>query len=538
MQRLQWGLGVGVAVVLAGATAWGQANTAGGDGRTRLTLNLRDVEIQDALKLIAQQTGLNVVAGKEVTGKVTLTVKDVDVWQALDLLAFTNDIAYEQQERTVRVMTAAAYEQLYGDRFLDHRRWRVFGLRYARATQMIGLFEQLKSPLGRVATHEPSNTVLVLDVPSHLAQMERAMRETDRPIQTRLFVLSHAQPATAREQLASLLTPGVGVVTVDERTNQLAVTDVPEKLDVIERLLRAFDEPSREVLIEAKIIQVTLRDELSLGIDWQGVFRQAQARARSRFTALGDVLGGQATGGVFTFARSLEGADNVSVLVDAIKQVGQTEILSSPRIAAMDRQEAKILVGTKEAFVTTTTINPGGGSPVTAAEQVTFVDVGVKLYVTPTIHGDGWVSLKIRPEVSSVERQLETAQKNKIPIVRTSEAETQVLVQDGVTIIIAGLIEDRHERSRQQVPGLGDIPLVGAAFSGRTRSHKKTETVIFLTPHVLAGGAPLSAAETDEERTRRKAMDEHVHAYVIERAVCAAQRRLLHGEKAVEKTIP
>ena len=106
--------------------------------------------------------------------------------------------------------------------------------------------------------------------------------------------------------------------------------------------------------------------------------------------------------------------------------------------------------------------------------------------MTPTIKPDGFVQLKIRPEVSSVERELKTSQGNTIPIVKTSEAETHVLLKSGTTIIIGGLIEDRVEKSQDRIPWLGAVPVLGAAFRTSKDTVKKTETVIFLTPYVIS----------------------------------------------------
>jgi type II secretory pathway component GspD/PulD (secretin) len=125
-------------------------------------------------------------------------------------------------------------------------------------------------------------------------------------------------------------------------------------------------------------------------------------------------------------------------------------------------------------------------SPI-VAETVSFVDVGMKLYVTPTIGDDGYITMKIRPEVSSVDRILRTSQNNPIPIVRTSESETTVMVKDGITITIAGLIEEREINKVEGVPLLCKIPILGYLFTNTSKQKEKTELVIFLTPRIMTG---------------------------------------------------
>jgi len=160
---------------------------------------------------------------------------------------------------------------------------------------------------------------------------------------------------------------------------------------------------------------------------------------------------------------------------------------------ALNNQEAKILVGTKDAYITSTTSQSGTGTAVTS-QTVNFVDVGIKLYVTPTVNRDGFVTMKIRPEISSSERTSITSegQITQVPIVTTSEAETAVMVKDGVTIIIGGLKKEEKTKTVKKIPLVGDIPLLGSFFKSISNEVKKTELVILLTPHIMAGDSPFT----------------------------------------------
>ena len=145
--------------------------------------------------------------------------------------------------------------------------------------------------------------------------------------------------------------------------------------------------------------------------------------------------------------------------------------------------EAKILVGKKEVFVTVTTTSTNGS--VVNSPAIQFVDVGTKLFVSPTIKPDGNIQLKIRPEISTAEVDNTSVPNSRIPIVSTTEAETNVLVKSGATLIIGGLIETKDERSNSQIPVLGDIPIIGVAFRGSSVTKKKSEIVVFLTPQII-----------------------------------------------------
>ena len=165
--------------------------------------------------------------------------------------------------------------------------------------------------------------------------------------------------------------------------------------------------------------------------------------------------------------------------------MGKTKILSNPKIVAINNQEAKIHVGERQAYVTTTTTT--GSSTNTISEDVTFVDVGIQLSVTPTINDDGFIMMKVKPEVSSVTSILTTSTGNKIPIIDTALTETTVLIKDNTTLIIGGLRKEEKSNSTEQVPFLGNIPLIGFFFKQSSTKTDRTELLVMLTPHVISG---------------------------------------------------
>ncbi len=443
----------------------------------RISLDLKGVDILDVLKLFSQKSGLNFVAGRNVTGRITIFVNDVDVWDAFELIIGANELAYEQRGDIVTVMTARDYELLYGEKFQARTRNLVQPLRYAKAVQAATVLNQVKSTVGQVVVDEATNTLVLTDVPGRLEEMRRLLKDLDRPTQTRVYTFNYADAEKLKEKVQELLSP-VGTFTFDARTNKAIISDLEEVLQKADQVVRAFDVPDGQVLIDAKILKVDLTNQMDLGIDWARVLSGVDTTARSNFRVLSDIVGGTATGGAL---KLLTATGNSQLIIEALKKLTTTETISNPRIMVSNNQEAKILVGTREAVVTTTTTVPATGSTVTAPE-IQFVDVGTKLYVTPNIKPDGHVQMKIRPEVSS--STVTTFQNNRIPIVTSTEAETNVLVKSGVTLIIGGLIETKHDRTDSRLPVLGDIPFLGAAFRGSTDTKKKTELVVFLTPQI------------------------------------------------------
>jgi len=447
-----------------------------------ITLALKGADILDVLRLLSEQSGLNFVAGQNVSGrKVTIYVKDVDVWEAFMRIVDANELAYERQNDLINVMTATDYELIYGEKFNERRRNIVIPLKFAKANQLATVLNNLKSNLGQVMVDESSNTVIFNDIPNRLEEMKRLVAQMDRPTETRIYNLNYAEAEKLREKLQEFLTPGVGTMSFDARTNKAVITDLADVIPKIEKIILAFDEREGQVLIDSKLVKVELTNDESFGVDWQQVFAGVDMKARGNFRVLADVVNGTAAGAALKYLSAPDG--NTQVIIEALKKFGKVETVSNPRIAVSNGQEAKILVGTKEAFVTVTTTVPATGSVVTSPE-IQFVDVGTKLFVTPNVKRDGQVQLKIRPEVSTA--RIEVFQNNRIPIVSTTEAETNVLIKSGATLIIGGLIETKTERNQSQLPVLGDLPIVGSAFRSRIDTSRKSELVVFLTPQIMS----------------------------------------------------
>jgi len=455
-----------------------------------ISLDLKGVNILDVLKLISKESGLNIAAGQNVRGTVTIFLKDVDIWDALRIVLETNGLAYEREGNLVKVMTDQDYERFYGEQFREKTAIRVLPIHYSNALSVSQSLNQVKTRIGRIVVDERANTLVLIDIPERIDQMVKIVEEIDVPSETRIFELDYANAEETKTKLEEIITKGVGQIRLDKRTNKIVVTDTPRKLAEIAKIIEAFDERTQEVLIDAKIIQIELNNEYSLGVKWDAIFAGIDSQSSGHFRTLGDIIGASApsTGAALTMG-TLD-SQGYKLLFEALETIGHTEVVSSPRIAAMNNQEAKVLVGTRQPFVTETTTTPGAGASVTA-EAVTFVDVGVNLTVTPTITKDGFVMMKIKPEVSSLGTPIKTSKGNEIPVVSTSQAETSVMVKNGNTIVLAGLIENRDSKTDKRIPFASKIPLIGNLFGshtvGSTSLPEKKELVIFLTPTIISG---------------------------------------------------
>ena len=463
-----------------------------------ISADLKGMDIGEALKLIARQGEFSMVVPAGVHGSVSLLLKNVDVWDALREVLESADLAYAYDGQVVRVMTAAEYEKDFGARFDDKTVVDTLTLKNMKADAMARYLETFKSRLGKILTYDYSNTLVLIDTPEAIAKMKLMADAFDGRLETRVFTLNYAKAKDILAKIAPMTTKDVGSIQMDERTNRLFVVDYPSRVKEMAELVDAFDEQHRAVLIEARIVQITLSKGYQMGVNWGAVFSRIGSKAipggvTGNFAPFTIVAPGTPANGTsgpgaqgptgLTAAVGTLTQNNYTAIVQALDSVGKTDLLSEPRVSVINNETADVLVGTKQAYVTDTVLTPGTGVA-TTSEQVNFIDVGVKLHVTPSIGDDGYITMKVKPEVSSVASNLVTAGGNTIPIVATTEAETTVLIKDGETILLGGLIEKDKTLTDGGVPLLSRIPLLGALFRSRNANNTKSEIAVFLTCRV------------------------------------------------------
>ena len=492
------------------------------DMSQRITLDLRNMPVNDALKYIALRSGLNIVTSKAVTGQVTFQLEDVPLKDIFDITLLSNNLAYEKIGEIYYVMTEKEYEARYGKSFSDAREVKTFHLKYAIPEKAFDVLDTLKSNIGRVLVDQETGTVMIMDTPEKIEEMVKALNVLEQKNDVTVFNLQYAEAKDIEEQLrAQLDDKKVGSIRSDSRSNQVIVQALPERMDDIAKLIEALDRKTKEVLIDAKILKVTLNDDLSVGFEWEGMFKNLTKSGATAFLGSHPLQPVERIGRSFIddfttiqpdanppagnkttlteqvfFGRTI-GDDAYELLVRFLQTLGETRLLSNPKLAVVNKEEAKILIGRREAFVTTTTTT--GQTTTTTAEEVTFIDVGIQLNVTPTINEEGFITMKVKPEVSSVVDTLVTPSGNRIPIVDTSTAETTVMVKDNATIIIGGLRREDETLTEKQVPFLGDIPFLGALFSSKDTTKQRSELLVLLTPHIIEGDM-LNTGDDDPSR--------------------------------------
>jgi MSHA biogenesis protein MshL len=270
----------------------------------------------------------------------------------------------------------------------------------------------------------------------------------------------------------------------------ITVTSFPASLAQVESFIRTFESSiQRQVLIEAKIVEVNLERSFEFGIDWNIVANAGRIQFRNQPRT-------SATTPASVELTLSAGPGQISAVLNALTTQGNVRVLSSPRVSALNNQRAVFNVTTQEIFFSSSTIVTGGGTgaPVTQTQVTpTPVNVGIVLDVLPQIGADNSVTMNIRPVVTEVARTATFSQDGTsftAPVINTRESDTMARLRAGETVIIGGLMQTRSERVRSGIPVLSSIPLLGRLFTRYNDVERKLELVIFLTPTIIAGQPP------------------------------------------------
>ncbi|HEY2780947.1 MAG TPA: type IV pilus secretin PilQ [Steroidobacteraceae bacterium] len=439
--------------------------TAGADEKKeytgeRLTLNFQDIDVRSVLQLLADTSGQNIVVSDSVSGNLTLRLQNVPWDQALDIVLRTKGLDKRRQDNVI----------------------------------IIGPTEEL-------ATREKA------ELAAHKEVQELS------PTHTEFMQVNYAKVADLAKLIKTTnakdsMLSARGSLSIDERTNTLLVQDTSDKLADIRRLVQTLDVPVKQVLIEARIVIVSDTFERDLGARFgvstaqqngPGGLLSVSGNGAGANSILGTGLGGASLSGttldnryqVNTPAANTNGSIGISLLggsylvdleLSAAQNEGKSETISSPRVITANQKQATIMQGVEI---------PYQESASSGATTTQFKDAVLKLKVTPLITPDNRVILDLDVSDDSVGQQVTSATGGSVPSIDTRQIITQVLVNDGQTVVLGGILDTTKSKAANKVPFFGDIPFLGALFRSTTDINNKTELLIFITPKILREGSNL-----------------------------------------------
>lgn len=301
---------------------------------------------------------------------------------------------------------------------------------------------------------------------------------------SRVVFCNYAKASELEKILATRLSKG-GKIVSDTRTNSLIITDLADSLDKMEGLIRSLDVPTQQVLLEAKIVEINLTDNLSLGTSWEGVFRDGLVNpspAEGAFTnknflyKTASPLGLNNSFGAIGVSV-LEGDWSINAHIEAGIQNRNAKILSNPKLLVLNNQEASIDIVKEIPYVESQSVSSEG----TITGTTSFKQAGIKLKVKPQINRDGSIVLTVSPEQSYQDGQ----GVDGTPIINTTKSTTTLMLRSGEAASIGGLIREDESTTTNKVPLLGDIPLLGYLFKSVQKNKTRTELTIFITAKIV-----------------------------------------------------
>lgn len=282
---------------------------------------------------------------------------------------------------------------------------------------------------------------------------------------------------------------------VHEKTNSLVMRDTPEAVQLAEKLVASQDINDPEVMLEVEVMEVSHSKLTQLGIKWPNQLGLSVAATPAVSTATTTAGGAVVTTNTPAVPLTVEGLRNIngsainvtplSMAIDLRKELGDNNLLASPRIRVRQHEKAKIMIGDRVPVITNSVTPVATGTPVVTG-SVQYLDVGLKLEVEPDIHMDGEVAIKTYLEVSTIANQVTNAASGSVAYqIGTRNVNTVLRLKDGETQVLAGLINDADRKSVASIPGLGDLPLIGRLFSSHGDDKSKTEIILSITPHII-----------------------------------------------------
>jgi type IV pilus secretin PilQ/predicted competence protein len=315
--------------------------------------------------------------------------------------------------------------------------------------------------------------------------------ESQEPIASKAFSLSFAKAADVLKIIDKLISKR-GFINFDERTNLIIVRDLAGNLDLIAGVIKSLDTSTPEVVIETKVIETDVNNTDNLGIDWTV---SANISGSSRSTAFpfaqmpgSSFLPAATSAPTSTITYGTLSASQLSATLEALSTHSNTRNLANPRVVTLDNEKVSFNVGDQYPMPQYSFNASTGQQQISG---YTFTPIGINFEVTPHVNNAGWITLDLHPDISAIDQLVTLQQASatsaavQIPELSDRTIQTKVMVENGKTLVIAGLIHDVKTVSKNKVPYLGDIPWLGNLFTSTNITVSKTELLIFLTPHIV-----------------------------------------------------
>ena len=432
-----------------------------------ISMDVTEAYLEDVLKLLSRQAGMNFVASEAVREKkITLYFNEVPISDALNAILKANSLSITNHEgKNLFVVTESGAPQI-------PTLTRVYTLKYARVvptagevTKTFGLSGSLIKETFQSGNSSSSTSTSASTTGAGVGGATGTTGATN-------------QEGWVLKVIKSLLTEH-GSVVADPRTNSVIVTDIPERIRVIDETISKLDIKPKQIYIEAEVLEVTLDTLRRIGLEYgntAGTVASYDGPTRTTFFPFSRGLLDNATK---TYTLGTFSLSNIAALLKLLATEKDVKFLARPRLLTLSNEVAEIRIVSEAVTGTTSDSQATTGTVTTSPERTT---VGTILRVTPMVNDDKYITMIIEPEVSRV---LQSSSFSSFLDPTRRVARTTVMIADGGTAMIAGLISGEQSDSSRRIPGLGDLPLIGLPFKRTETEKKNTEILLFITPHIV-----------------------------------------------------
>jgi len=399
------------------------------EGDDRLTIVIQDSDIREVLELLSEQGQLNILPTANVQGRVSASLSKVDVPTAL--AAILRSTGYVMRREGGFIYVGTPEDMLNMDRMFDQVGTRIYRLKYVRAQEIQTLIAPLLTPEVGVISISTASQVGITSDANNSGADDYAGEET------------------------------------------VVVRDYEQVLAKIDRAVREIDRRPLQVAIEAMIMSVQLDDSLDIGVSFEALRQNNQIRLISNFppqdlSPISLVEGGLKLGYLDS---------NLSLFIEALETVGETNVIAAPQLLVLNKQKAEILIGEQKGYISTTVTESA------ATQSVEFLEVGTQLRIRPFITDDGIVRMEVHPEISTGDVRVEEGL--TIPDKEVTQVTTNIMCPDGRTVVIGGLVKSSQKTNSTQIPFFGSLPGVGLLFRDKSEELEREELIVLITPRIV-----------------------------------------------------
>jgi general secretion pathway protein D len=538
------------------------------------SISVSGIDIREVLVLLSKYSGLNFTTSKDVKGPVTVELSDVTVRGVLDVVLKDNGFNYiVTEDGIVRVMTQEKFlQETRGEvNIIDQR----IVPRYVSVEDLQQAIRPLLSKDGKITTIKATNTVVVSDRPEIISKIGNFLPLIDVQTITRVFRLEYVDVDAIRQQIEAVLDSRKGQIQIDkerniiiinttpenmekvaqiieefdfnlqietfeiffsdpediaklvkplltkdgylevhEKTSRLIIRDIPSRVEAARDLISQIDEPPKALWVEAEILNVNLNKLFEMGVNWTVGNQVTEPTASvlsgglvSVVDPLMSLLSGKANYADFTSV----GGTNLAFTINALESRGVSQVLASPRVLMMNDEEADINIGSEEPFLVRQQRTSATGSDTDIFTQRTR-RVGISLVVKPHIVPSGYVEMEVQLE-DSTPRRVELSGQVALAVDQRT-IDTKVIVKDGRTVALGGLIRRTSSKSKSGVPVLSQIPILGLPFRNTDNENDRQKLILFLTPHIVTIDDPYKKYQVDDSQKVRMLEKDGVMGYM------------------------